>query len=566
MSITINESWYIKALTLVGALALTSNVLAQTPPDAGDLMREAEPPKTLDSNVIPDLPESPQPPTELEGVSLPVAKFNINGNTLVSEEALQQVVQPWLGKQLTLAELKHVTDLIAETYRSEGYLVRAYLPEQNIHDGSVLIEIIEARLGEVKIESDTDRLSNNPELLNGLFLSRQQPGEFFNLTDIERASLLSNDVPGIRTKTVLAASEEQGHTDIKLSVEETERVSSYLSYDDYGSESSGESRLIYSAALNSPFQRGDLVSLNGMISEGNLYARVGYEAPVGFDGWRVGASLSLLDYELGGAFSALDAEGDATTLSLTSSYPLVRQLRGNLRLNGSLSLREYSNEQLGIETSDKSVTALNVGVTGDRLDQYKGGGVLYYGINLTLGDLDLSGNATNLLLDQSSARTNGSYNKVAWNLARLQRINEKTNLWLGLNGQFVNKNVDSSETMSLGGMNGVRAYPTLEASGDEGYLMVAEVRHSFRQNWVLKGFVDVGRITSKATQNEAKASHTLKGYGVAADWVYPQEKLTARITVARRIGDNPLRDPVTGNDSDGTRDLYPVWINVVKHF
>ena len=115
-------------------------------------------------------------------------------------------------------------------------------------------------------------------------------------------------------------------------------------------------------------------------------------------------------------------------------------------------------------------------------------------------------------------------------------------------------------------MNGVRAYPTLEASGDEGYLLIAELRHNIRKNWVIKGFIDIGHITQKATLAEASASHTLKGYGVSADWTYPQEKLTARITLANRIGDNPLRDPTTGDDSDGTKDLYPIWLNVTKHF
>jgi len=237
-----------------------------------------------------------------------------------------------------------------------------------------------------------------------------------------------------------------------------------------------------------------------------------------------------------------------------------------LIISGNIFLRDYENEQLGEQTSDKSVTAINLGIKGDRVDGYQGGGVIYYGVSLTLGDLDLSGNQANLTLDKFSARTNGSYNKIEWNIARLQQLNSRTNLWLSASGQFANKNIDSSETISLGGAYGVRAYPSLEASGDEGYIITAEVRYKLNDDWSLKGFYDLGDITQKATEIESSESFSLKGYGASIDWNNPKHMVTANFTVAHRIGDNPLRDPVTGNDSDGSSKDFPVWFNVTKHF
>lgn len=556
----------IRVLTLLSSIIVVTDVLAQTPPDAGQLLREAETQRPLESDVIPEMPAKLAPPEKEDGVSLPVEHFQFNGFSVLKEQELQQAVLPWIGKKLTLPELKYITDLVAELYREKGYLVRAYLPEQNIDDGSVSIEIIEARFGEVKVDSELELLSKNPNLIKGMAGRGQVSGELLNLSAIERASLLINDLPGVSAKAVLVAGEKENHTDVKLSLKQGDRQSSYVSVDNYGSRSSGKNRLIYSTIVASPFDRGDQLFGNGMLSDGNLYLRLGYDYPVGLNGMRIGASLSFLSYKLGGEFDDLDAKGSASNLTLTASYPLIRQVRKNLRLSGNLLYRGYENEQLGINTSDKTVTALNVGVSGDHLDAYYGGGMLYFGSSLTLGNLDLSANQTNLLLDQSSSRTDGSYVKLDWNVARLQRINLATNFWLSAKGQFVNKNVDSSESISLGGISGVRAYPNLEISGDEGLLLTAELRYRIYSNWELKVFYDHGVASQKATVSEASQRYTLKGYGLGVGWNMPKEKITARFTLAHRLGENPLADAVTGDDSDGSLDLYPVWLSVAKYF
>ena len=550
---------------LIFSIVLCTQAVSAQQPDAGSLMREAEPDTIPETNVIPDVPARVQPPAEVEGTSLPVGEFVFNGNSVLSDQALMQVIGPWLNRQLTLAELKHVTDLIAERYRDKGYLVRVYLPEQNINDGSVLIEIVEALFGKVVIDDQSEQLGKRPDLVSGIMTSRHKPGELFNLQDTERAALLVNDLPGISAKAVLAAGDKQRHTDIKLSVVDGGQRQSYASLDNYGSRSTGRERLIVSSSWANPFERGDKIDANFMLSDGNRYAKASYDMPVGFEGMRLGTSLSLLSYKLGGDFEDLDAEGSASNVGVYATYPLIRQAQRNMRLSGGLLLRDYENEQLGEQTSDKSVTAINVGINGDMVDGHGGGGVYYYGANLILGDLDLSGNKTNQILDQSSAKTEGSYVKVAWNVARLQYINEDMNLWLGARGQFADKNLDSSETINLGGAQGVRAYPTLEGSGDEGLIMTAEMRYAFNENWSFKGFIDYGRITQKSTQTTSSESHDLKGYGVSADWSVPQQQVTARITLATRIGDNPLADD-DGNDTDGTKHDYPVWVNFTKRF
>jgi outer membrane protein assembly factor BamA len=66
---------------------------------------------------------------------------------------------------------------------------------------------------------------------------------------------------------------------------------------------------------------------------------------------------------------------------------------------------------------------------------------------------------------------------------------------LSLNGQAANKNLNSSERFSLGGANGVRVYPRGEVSGDQGFLVSAELHWALPgYGWQLATFFDAGRV------------------------------------------------------------------------
>ena len=59
---------------------------------------------------------------------------------------------------------------------------------------------------------------------------------------------------------------------------------------------------------------------------------------------------------------------------------------------------------------------------------------------------------------------------------RLQGVTDTLSLYAAFNGQVASKNLDNSEKMGLGGPAGVRAYPTGEAYGDQGYILNLEAR------------------------------------------------------------------------------------------
>jgi hemolysin activation/secretion protein len=131
---------------------------------------------------------------------------------------------------------------------------------------------------------------------------------------------------------------------------------------------------------------------------------------------------------------------------------------------------------------------------------------------------------------------------------------------------MANKNLDSSEKFVLGGPQGVRAYPTGEASGDEGWLLNLEWRQELNNEWRVVGFVDHGQITlhntpwanwNAATPNLSNR-YSLSGAGVSAVWT-PMPGTQISTTLATRLGNNPARD-ATGRDSDNRSSDTRVWV------
>jgi hemolysin activation/secretion protein len=136
-------------------------------------------------------------------------------------------------------------------------------------------------------------------------------------------------------------------------------------------------------------------------------------------------------------------------------------------------------------------------------------------LSVVSGHLSIN-SASALAIDAASAQTHGSYSRLSYSLSRLQRIGASQQLWLLVTGQNASKNLDSSEKFSLGGANGVRAYPLGEASGDEGYRATLELRHQVLPLVQASVFYDIGSVSINKTPFGPTANNrrTLSAVGV----------------------------------------------------
>ncbi len=499
-----------------------------------------------------------------------VTAFRIHGATLVPEAQLQAALAPWLNRPITFAELEQAVEAVAGVYGEQGWLARPQLPVQELSDGVVTINVTESRLGQVRIDDGGLMLGFDRERLTQAATARQQPGQPLRPEDIERAISLLNETPGLRAGAVLAAGQSPGETDIVLLPVDQPLWNGSAQLDNEGVRSTGAVRLSGNVALNSPSGIGDQLLLSGNTSgAGNEYGWLSYSLPLGNDGWRVGANASALQYRLEGEFAALGAYGSAQTFGLYASYPLLRTRLHSLTLTLALGKRDFLNKASGQVVSDKRLTGVGAALGGNEGDFWGGGGFTSWGANLSSGDVKLSASPAYEAADAAGPRTAGRYTRLAWSLARLQPVSERSALWFSGSGQFASKNLDSAEKFSLGGFNGVRAYPSLEGTGDTGWLVNAEWRLYSQPGLQWSAYYDIGQVRVNRDQGFVGAptlNHVmLQGVGVGLNWTQPGRFAVVAL-LARRVGSNPLANPTTGKDSDGSMHTFRAWIGLAAYF
>jgi hemolysin activation/secretion protein len=144
----IKSSPYYKAFALTSlslALSHVSASFAQSVPDAGQIMRELRQTSPRgQQSLSPTSPGEKVEESTGNDIRITVTNFDIEGNTSIPTNDLQDVLTDQLGRQLSLADLKTAASRLTALYRERGFLVaRAYLPVQDVQGGRIKILILE---------------------------------------------------------------------------------------------------------------------------------------------------------------------------------------------------------------------------------------------------------------------------------------------------------------------------------------------------------------------------------------------------------------------------------------
>jgi hemolysin activation/secretion protein len=484
-----------KSRLAVFTMTVLASAIAQAAPvqpDAGQTMRELQkqPLLTVPKVVTPLRLEGEPVPSGFENkdVLIAVKSIRIEGTTIFSTSELDPLVADLIGSQHSLAQINAGVARITAYYRTRGYVVsRAYLPEQDIRNGVVVIKVLEGVLDKQQVKN----LSLLSDDLANDYLQGIKSGSVLRAQLVDRALLLLGDTPGVGgARAGLQPGSSVGTTDLLVEIDPSKPYSANLDVDNYGNYYMGEYRIGGALALNSPLNIGDQFSVRGITSGSSMnYARVSYQLPVGHDGFRLGLAYADMRYSLGKNFTGFS--GLATSSSIFATYPFIRSQTSNL--SGTLTWETKKLINQNILLSNKQVRLFNLGLSGNHQDALFGMGMTSLDASFVSGRLDMD--AVSLQTDIATAKTNGSYSKALYNLNRLQRLTSQDVLSFNLSGQQASKNLDSSEQFSLGGANGVRAYPQGEGNGDQGWLTNFEVRHTLFNQFQGLAFYDAGTVT-----------------------------------------------------------------------
>lgn len=485
--------------TLTIALALGGSALAQQAPDAGQILQQSQPPALQAPR--PATGVTVQPPVEAQtlpgGQKVKLAGVKFAGQSVFTEAQLLTLLGDVKGQSFDLAGLRRLAAKISAYYRANGYpFASALIPTQNFADGVLTMQIVEGRYGQVKAQGDLAAPAQG-------FLTPLQPGVVIESGTLERTTLILDDQPGIRTAPIIRPGQTVGTGDLIVNVSREPMFSADVGLDNHGNRYSGANRARANLQLDSPFTFGDQVSARVLHSDEAMWlGSLGYSLPLGSSGLRGNIGYAHTDYKLGKDFANLRATGTAKVATLGVSYPIVRSQQANLTLGATYQNKRLNDKQQTTSIDErKSSDSLPVVLNFDRRDGLWGGGITYGSLGYTAGRLKLDSALANT--DSTSGqKTRGSFDKWNLDIARVQATPVAGFVFFGrVSSQWAGKNLDSSEGFSLGGANGVRAYPSGEGNGDEGWLVQLELRYSMGL-YSPYLFHDSGRVTLNAKNGQ----------------------------------------------------------------
>lgn len=166
---------------------------------------------------------------------------------------------------------------------------------------------------------------------------------------------------------------------------------------------------------------------------------------------------------------------------------------------------------------------------------------------LTLGQLRIQADDTEFNTPEAH-HVQGRYQRLEHHgvLQKALPADERWTFTTRWRAQTVSQNMDSYNKISLGGVNGIRAFDSDEGVGDQGLQVSFDLTRQINPNFYAGVFYDAGRVrTSKKPQSQ---SYSLQGAGVSMGGkLHPQVDWT--LSVAKSHGSTPAQG-ITGQIGD----------------
>jgi hemolysin activation/secretion protein len=519
-------------------LSLLFNISLYAVSDSADALRQTQEniPKTSKKQA-PSIEYRSIEPHQLvkSDKTIFIKQFKFVGNTSIDDAKLNKLVTSYKNKELTLEDINTIISIITDAYRKEGYFVaRAYLPQQTISNNILQIGILEGNYGKIKLLNDSSTSSSILEQ----YIQNIDKNKSINIQEVERAVLLLNDMSGVEVKSArLSAGSKVGTSDFTIKTQNTSLVDGYIFADNYGSRYTGYNRVGLGINTNSLLGIGDTISFNGLLThkQGLESGALKYSMPLGESGLSGNFSVFKTNYSLGNEYKSLEAFGDAKGGNIGLSYPIKRTKIESLNLDFNIN-RKILTDTIGAidERTNKTINSMDIGLNWDNEHElFLIDGKTNFNIAYTKGNLS----------DNSGSQTAGEYDKLNLDFSHIFYLSNGFNLNTYLNTQHVlgHKNLDGSEEFTVGGANGVRFFPISEQTGDNGYVLGAELFYTLKSfngfNSMISTFINSGKAWEEVPEDEQSSS---KLSDIGLGYYFDYESIFGKLIVAKQLGNQTI--------------------------
>ncbi|MEM9213156.1 MAG: ShlB/FhaC/HecB family hemolysin secretion/activation protein [Cyanobacteria bacterium P01_F01_bin.150] len=312
----------------------------------------------------PEAPQVPQPlpqlppPEELlrspsnDDLDLPndvpdrifIERFDVQGSTVFSAEELSEVTEEFTGRDLSFAELLQARSAITQLYVENGYVTSgAFIPPQTLDGNVVVIEVLEGRLDEVKVEVD-GRLRSR-YIRNRLELAGRSP---LNANELLEGLQLLQLNPLVDTISAeLAAGVQPGTSILDVEVKEADTFDVNLLLNNGRSPSVGSFRRQLQITEQNLTGLGDLISVGYSNTDGSDTFDLNYTLPVNPRNGTVNFSVGTTNSEvIEDPFDTLNIQSESRYYELTYRQPIYQTPSNEFALSLTASRRESKSEFL----------------------------------------------------------------------------------------------------------------------------------------------------------------------------------------------------------------------------
>lgn len=554
------------ALTLLNTVMLCQ--AATQTPDPANIPR-AEPIKQLPFTAPAEIRQQQQPPQQPTAsdadVKLIVDTFIFSGNQSISSEQLGALLKDYTQREIGLKALHETVKIITDHYRQKGFfLAQAYLPAQDINENKVEISILEGTLDALKFKANGS--------LNNKFTAQMaeynlKPGDAVTENNLVRNIALLNSLPALKAIAQLNPGQAIGSTAVEIELQPLARWVGFASVNTYGNRFTGREVGQAGISLNNLADVGDqlIFNLKSSKDEGLRGLQLAYYVPVHASGTLLNLAYNYVDYKLGAEFKALNAFGSSQYFNIGIDQPLIKNARYGLTARFGGSYKAINDEVSASRLKNqRDITGFDIGLLGDWFD-ISNDSNYQLGLNLRAGQMKFKDDYARSL-DASDAKTEGNFVKYSLAASRVQYFNNGYSLALRADYQTANKNLDSAEKFSIGGVNRWRAFSELPSIADGGFMMGADIRKNISAGEGMASilmetlspyvFIDLGK--GRVNQNALSSNNHVKSihYGLGLDAVFKQKWLLSVVASHQQ------------QDADGARvnNETRVWGQLQKEF
>lgn len=400
------------------------------------------------------------------------------GAVLAAGDDLVTILQATLGRPLTEGGLDRITDLILVYYEERDQpVVEVFVPEQDLVDGVLRIEVVVGRLGVVGLEKTR---YFNDDLLAGSILLKQ--GDLLWGGHLQNQQDWLNRNPFRSTSLYAAPGEGFAEADILFSLEERYPLRAYLGYENTGTPSVGRNRWFAGLNWGDGFGRDQLISyqftVGDTLSEFQAHSAL-WEIPLHrrhhylrFGGaW---AEVSSTSRDGGGA---VDADGITWQASALYGVQLPRWHGFAQEFSVGGEFKTSDNFLLfgGVSPSGSVVDVVQVRIDYLATRQSEHDALrLSASVVVSPGGLSSHNEEDDFEAFRAGAQADYLYGRVkgTW----LRRLPEAWSLRFAGQAQWADGKLLPIEQFALGGRDSVRGYEERLYLADSGYFVSTELR------------------------------------------------------------------------------------------